>query len=315
MLAVKSKVLVTGGAGYIGAVLVPQLLDAGYTVTVLDDFRYGQSSLLDCCYHPALRIVRGDAGDIEWLGRELPGVEWILPLAAIVGAPACDRQPKEATRVNLHAIKLLLQLRGARQKIIFPTTNSGYGIGQSGVKCDETTPLQPISLYGQLKVAAETAVLAAGNSITLRLATVFGISPRLRLDLLVNDFVYRAVNDRFVVLFEAHFQRNYIHIRDVARAFLHTMAHFPTMHGQTYNVGLSDANLSKLDLCRAIKQQLSNFYFVEAAVGHDPDQRNYIVSNAKLEATGFRPHYSLADGIAELIKGYQIIRFNQYRNL
>lgn len=310
----EEKVLVTGGAGYIGSVLVPELLRAGHAVTVIDNFRYGQTSLLDCCHYPQLRIVCGDAGNIELLARELPGVDWIFPLAGIVGAPACDRQPGEAKRVNRDAVGLLLNLRGPQQKIIFPATNSGYGIGQPGIACDETTSLKPISLYGQLKVEAEKAVLAAGNSVTLRLATVFGVSPRMRLDLLVNDFVYRAVTDRFVIVFEAHFKRNYIHIRDVVRAFLHTMTNFKLMTGEPYNVGLSDANLSKLELCREIQKQVPDFYYHEAKIGRDPDQRNYLVSNAKIKAAGFRPKVSLAAGIAELIKGYQVIQQNQFSN-
>ena len=309
------RILVTGGAGYLGSVLVPTLLAEGHEVTVLDNFLYAQNSLLDCCHHPSLSVIRGDARDRALLAQHLPGVDVILPLACLTGAPLCDRDPLEAKSVNLDAIRLLLELRRPEQRVVFPTTNSGYGIGQNGIHCTEETPLRPISTYGRLKVEAEQAVLEAGNSVTLRLATAFGISPRMRLDLLVNDFVYRAVTDGFLIVFQGHFKRNYIHVRDIARAFAHTLAHFDAMNGQPYNVGLSDANLSKLELCEEIKQQVPNFYVVEAEIGEDPDKRNYIVSNAKIERTGFKPIMSLQAGIAELIKGYQVVRRHGYANV
>ena len=309
------RILVTGGAGYLGSILVPTLLSEGHEVTVIDNFMYDQTSLLDCCDQPKLTIVRGDARDEALISRHLRDQEVALPLACLTGAPLCDQDPLEAKSVNLDAILLLLKLRRPEQRVIFPTTNSGYGIGQEGISCTEETPLRPVSTYGRLKVEAEEAVLAAGNSITLRLATVFGISPRMRLDLLVNDFVYRAVTDGALVLFQAHFKRNYIHIRDVARAFLHSLKQFESMQGQAYNVGLSDANLSKRELCEEIKKQIPSFYFTEAEIGEDKDKRNYIVSNEKIERTGFTPRVSLQAGIAELIKGYQIIRRNEYANV
>jgi nucleoside-diphosphate-sugar epimerase len=236
-------------------------------------------------------------------------------LACITGAPACDKDPIAARTVNFEAIKMILDLRSKQQMIIFPTTNSGYGIGLPGIYCTEETPLAPISLYGRLKVEAEKAVLDSGNSITLRLATGFGISPRMRLDLLVNDFVYRALTDRFIVLFEAHFKRNYIHVRDIAKVFIHCLNNFEIMKNEPYNVGLSDANLSKLELCQEIKKQIPSFYFIEAQIGEDLDKRNYIVSNEKIERTGFKAEISLQEGIAELIKGYQIIRRREYGNV
>ena len=309
------RILVTGGAGYLGSVLVPTLLADGHNVTVIDNFLYGQASLLDCCHHQGLTIIRGDARDRAVLEAAVKQADAIIPLACLTGAPACDRNPAEARRINLEAIRLLLELRSRTQPIIFPTTNSGYGVGQAGIHCTEETPLRPVSLYGQLKVEAEQAVLEAGHSVTLRLATAFGISPRMRLDLLVNDFVYRAVTDRFLVVFQGHFKRNYIHVRDIAQAFLHALTHLETMNGQPYNVGLSDANLSKLELCAEIKKQIPAFYYVEAAIGEDPDKRNYIVSNEKIERTGFRPRVSLQDGIAELIKGYQVVRRTMYANV
>jgi len=310
------KILVTGGAGYIGSVLVPELLRAGHEVTILDNFLYNQTSLLDVCNFKTLTIVRGDARDEELMKKLILGKDFIIPLACLVGAPLCDRDPIAARTTNLEAIELILKIRTKGQKIIFPNTNSGYGIGESNVTfCTEESPLRPVSLYGRLKVEAEEKLLKAGDAITLRLATVCGISPRMRLDLLVNDFVYRAANDRFVVLFEAYFKRNYIHIRDVARAFMHAMDNFEKMKDNAFNVGLSDANLSKLELCEEIKKQLPDFVFIESAIGKDPDKRNYVVSNEKIEATGFRPTHSIQDTIRELIKGYQVVKRNSYANI
>jgi len=238
----------------------------------------------------------------------------IMPLACLVGAPLCAQKPIEARSINLDAILMLLRNASKAQKFISPTTNSGYGVGQAGVFCTEETPMNPISLYGVLKVELEKALLDAG-AISLRLATVCGVSPRMRLDLLGNDFTYRAVVDRFVVLFEAHFKRNYVHVRDVARAFCHALDHFDEMQGQPYNVGLSDANLSKMELCREIQKQIPDFTVMEAAICKEPDQRNYVVSNAKIEATGYKPQISIQRAIAELIKGYQVVRRNQHANV
>jgi nucleoside-diphosphate-sugar epimerase len=309
------KILVTGGAGYIGSVLVPTLLHGGHDVTVVDSFMYGQTPLLDVCHDPRLTIIRGEARDRELMKRAIDGKNVIIPLAALVGAPLCAKDPDEACAVNFGAVELLLQLRDPEQRVIYPNTNSGYGLGQGENFCTEDTPLNPISVYGRTKCQAEQAVLSAGNSITFRLAIVFGVSPRMRLDLLVNDFTYRAVNDGFVVLFEAHFMRNYVHVRDVGRAFLHAMDNFDAMQGQPYNVGLSEANLSKLELCERIKLQVPGFYFVEAALGEDPDKRNYVVSNARIEATGYKPTVSLDNGIRELIKAYQVVKRIQFSNV
>jgi len=309
------QILVTGGAGYIGSILVPALLQKGYQVVVVDNFIYQQNSLLDCCQNKNLTIIRGDARDRDLISGQIKKVDVIFPLACLTGAPLCSKDPIGAKTTNFDAIKMLLDLRSKDQRIIFPTTNSGYGIGEKGVYCTEETPLRPVSLYGKLKVEIEKLILDSGNSITLRLATVFGISPRMRLDLLVNDFTYRAVNDRFLVLFEAHFKRNYLHVRDVAKAFIHCLENFDDMKGEPYNVGLSDANLSKWELCEEIKKQVPDFYFAEASVGEDPDKRDYIVSNAKIEATGFKPEFSLQDGISELIKGYQVLRNRQFSNV
>jgi len=309
------KILITGAAGYIGSILTPELLRQDHEVIAVDNFMYGQSSLLDCVNDKKLTVVRADTRDEKIISQYIKDIDFIIPLAAIVGAPACDKDPESARAINLEAIKMILKLRQPNQKIIFPNTNSGYGIGQKDISCDEKTPLNPISLYGKLKVEAEKTILEAGNAIIFRLATVFGISPRMRLDLLVNDFVYRAINDRFIVLFEAHFKRNYIHIRDVAKAFIHAIDNFENMKNEPYNVGLSDANLSKWELCEEIKKQLPNFYFVEAKIGEDIDKRDYVVSNEKIEKTGFKPQVSLEQGIAELIKGYNIIKRNQFANI
>ena len=309
------KILVTGGAGYIGSVLVPELLAKGHDVIVVDNFMYNQQALLDCCYNEELTVIRGDVRDKSLISKCMKKADAILPLACLTGAPLCSKDPLGAQTINFDAIKMILAMRKKNQKIIFPTTNSGYGVGQKGIFCTEETPLNPITLYGRLKVDIEKLVLASGNSITLRLATVMGVSPRMRLDLLVNDFTYRAVNDRFLVIFEPHFKRNYVHVRDVSKAFIHSLDNFDSMKNEPYNVGLSEANMSKWELCEEIKKQVPDFYFVEAKIGEDPDKRDYIVSNEKIEATGFKPDYSLQRSIEELVKGYQVIKRNQFANV
>lgn len=310
-----TRILVTGGAGYLGAVLVPVLLASGHEVTVLDNFTYGQATLLDQCSDKRFTIVRADCRDDRAVREAVKGADIIVPLAAIVGAPACDADPHAATTINVGAVQTLLARRAREQAVIFPCTNSGYGIGDRGTVCTEDSPLRPLSLYGRTKVEAERAVLDSGNAISLRLATVFGLSARMRLDLLVNDFVYRAVTDGFIVVFEGHFKRNYIHIRDVARAFLFAIDNFDRMKGRPYNVGLSEANLSKLELCAEIKRHIPRFTYLEAPVGTDPDKRDYIVSNERIEAAGFLPTHSLSGGIEELIKGYTILRRTEFSNV
>ena len=310
-----TKVLVTGGGGYLGSVLVPTLLEKGYEVTVLESFLFGQNSLLDCCRFENFRIMRGDCRDERTLKEALAGQDIVIPLAALVGAPLCNQDQGGALSTNQNAIELLCRLSSQKQIILYPTTNSGYGVGEKGKFCTEETPLRPISLYGTTKVRAEEAVLSRGNSLTFRLATVFGASPRMRIDLLVNDFVYRAVHDRAVLIFEGHFKRNYIHIRDVARAFLHAIENFPKMQGKPYNVGLEEANLSKLELCAKIQQHLPKFVFVEAPIGEDPDKRDYIVSNERILATGFQTEWDLDRGIRELIKVFTILRQSKYANV
>ena len=308
------KSIVTGGAGFLGSVMVPGLLDAGHKVTVLDSFIYGQNSLAGVCGNPDFAVVNGDVRKKDVILPLLKEADIIIPLAALVGAPLCAADPEGARAINHGAIKLMLDHMSREQHLLMPTTNSAYGTGDADNFCDETSPLNPISEYAKDKVEVEKMILERENSISFRLATVFGMSPRMRIDLLVNDFTYRAVKDRFLVIFEGHFKRNYIHIKDVARVFLHSLSRFNSMRGEIFNVGLSDSNLSKMELCQVIKEILPDFFFHEAEVGKDPDQRNYIVSNAKIEGTGFKPAYSLNQGVLELIKGYTMIKENEYRN-
>ena len=311
----KHSILVTGGAGYLGSTLVPMLLAEGHKVTVLDSFMFQQSSLNHVCADPNLEIVRGDTRDVDIVAPLLAKTDIVIPLAALVGAPLCARDAVGAETINRDAVRMLADKMSRDQWMLTPITNTGYGVGEEGKFCTEETPLRPISLYGRTKVEAEQAALTRENAISFRLATVFGMSPRMRLDLLVNDFVYRAVNDRTLVLFEAHFKRNFIHVRDVARVFLHGIANFESMKSEPYNVGLSDANLSKAELCSVIRQHLPKFVALEAPIGEDPDKRDYIVSNEKVEATGFKPAFSLDDGIRELIKGYVMLKDSRYSNV
>lgn len=311
------KVLVTGGAGYIGTVLTEMLLawEEVKNVVVLDNFTHGQPSLAHLCNCPWLDIINGDARDPDILVPLVTAADVVIPLAAVVGAPACDRDKQSAGSTNVGAVRAIVRKLSPDKRLLIPITNSGYGIGDPGKECTEESPLRPVSLYGQLKVAAEHAAFDHPNTVSLRLATVFGWSSRMRLDLLVNDFVWRAVTDKAVVLFEADFKRNFIHVRDVAATFIWALKHWDVMANQTYNVGLSAANLSKRELCALIRGHLPCFVYLESPVGVDPDKRDYIVSNAKLEATGWRPDWFLDDGIEELIRGYRMLRKTLYGNV
>ncbi len=302
-----THILVTGGAGYLGSILCEHLLHAGYRVTVMDSLLYGQNSLFHFCADPHFDFICGDVRDEEAMKPLIKKADVLIPLAAIVGAPACQRDPWLARSVNLDSIRLLNRLRSPRQLVVFPNTNSGYGVSSGETFCTEDTPLKPISLYGQTKVEAEQILLQSSNAITLRLATVFGMSPRLRLDLLVNHFVYAALKERYLVIFEKDFKRNYVHIRDVAECFVHCLEHAPQMTGKPFNLGLDAANLSKAELAQKVKTFVPDFYIHYAEVGRDPDQRNYIVSNERLRKAGFAARRSLDEGIQELIKGYRMM--------
>ena len=301
------KILITGGAGYLGSVMTGVLLKAGHQVTVLDNISLGIPSLLGYCSNPEFDFIRGDSRDERILKELVPGFDVIIPLAAVVGAKACDNDPVLARTVNLEAIRSLNKLRGKEQWVVSPCTNSGYGTQSGDIYCTEETPLEPISLYGETKVTAEKELLEFENSISLRLATVFGPSPRMRLDLLVNDFVYRAFKDGFIVIYERHFKRNYVHIEDVADCFLHCITNFDGMRGEPYNVGLNEANLSKAELAEKIKEYFPKFYIHYADIGSDPDKRNYIVSNDKIKAKGFEAKRSIDEGIRQLTKVYSML--------
>lgn len=308
------KVLITGAAGYIGSVLTPLLLEKGFEVTALDNLAYRQVSLLNCFGNENFRFVKGDCLDEPLLSKLMDEVDVIIPLAAVVGAPACKQNPSYAKSVNVDSIQLILKHLKKDQLIVFPNTNSGYGVGEEGLHCTEETPLRPVSDYGKWKVAMEKELLASGQAISLRLATVFGVSPRMRVDLLVNDFTYRACHDRTIVVFEENFKRNYIHVRDVANTFLFAINHATEMRGEAFNVGLSDANLSKKELCEKIRKYVPDLYYHAAEIGKDPDQRNYIVSNEKLEKLGWKPTQSLESGVRELVGAFSLIKYNQFAN-
>ncbi len=309
------KILVTGGAGYLGSILVPQLLDDGFEVTVVDNFMFNQSSLNQLYSNENFNMINQDVRIKGEMKPIYSKYDIIIPLAAIVGAPLCKKDPINANLTNHNSIIDMLDLLSKDQVIIMPTTNSAYGTGDKDNFCDEETPLKPISTYAIDKVKIEKKLMERDNSISYRLATVFGFSPRMRLDLLVNDFVYRAYKDNYIVLFESKFKRNYIHIKDVAKAFLHAIKNFKEMKSNIYNVGLSNANISKYELCEKIKKFIPEFVFFDDQFSKDEDQRNYIVSNKKIENTGFHPSFNLEDGIKELLKGYISIRNNYHGNV
>lgn len=310
-----NNILVTGGAGYLGSILCEHLLAAGHKVVVLDNLMYGQHSLFHFCANPNFEFICGDVRNETTLYPALKKADVIIPLAAIVGAGACDKDPILAKTVNLDAIRLMNRLRSTQQLVIYPVTNSGYGTKSGDVFCTEETPMEPITLYGETKVQAEAEILNSSNVISLRLATVFGMSPRMRLDLLVNHFTFSAVTDGYIVIFEKDFKRNYIHIRDVADCFLHCIQNADKMTGRAYNVGLDDANLSKEELALKVKDYVPRFYVHFSEIGSDPDKRNYIVSNQRLRDAGFEAKRSLDDGIQELIKGYRMFGRNPMKNV
>ncbi|MEX0715359.1 MAG: NAD(P)-dependent oxidoreductase [Planctomycetaceae bacterium] len=308
------RILVTGGAGYLGSILCARLLDAGQRVTVLDNLLYGGNSLFHLCADPNFDFVRGDVRDEATMRRLVAEADAIVPLAAIVGAAACDRDPFMSQSVNVDSVRLLNRLRSPSQLVVYPVTNSGYGTKSGEVHCTEETPLEPITLYGRQKVEAEAELLGHGRTIALRLATVFGMSPRLRLDLLVNHFVYAAVTDGYIVIFEKDFKRNYVHIRDVADCFVHCLEHADAMVGKPYNVGLDEANYSKEELALKVREHVPRFYLHFSELRSDPDKRNYIVSNQRLREAGFEAKRTLDDGIRELLKGYRMLGRPPFKN-
>lgn len=312
----KTKVALFGGAGFIGSVLTEALLEkyGKYEVTVIDNLMYRQSSLLHFCYNKDFKFIKGDIRDTQLVNTILKNIDVIIPLAALVGAPICNRNPKLAREINLDAVKYIAQNKFKEQLLLYPNTNSGYGIGEKDLYCTEETVLNPVSVYGETKVLAEKEVLSVENSMAFRLATVFGVSNKMRTDLLVNEFVYKAWSDGYIVLYESHFKRNYVHIRDVARAFIWAIENFDKVKGEVFNLGLSNANLSKLELCLKIKEYLPEFHIDLAETHKDPDQRNYIVSNEKIESRGFKAEISIDDGIQELLKSFQMLHINQYSN-
>ena len=308
----KKKILITGGGGYIGNILTPLLLKNDYAVTVFDNLIHRQHGIMENCTDDYFKFVYGDVRDKPMYKKLIESHDVIINLAAYVGMPLCNRFPVEAVQVNQESAEFLAENASAQQVIIHANTNSGYGLGKhvegKAVHCTEETPLNPISIYGKTKCAAERAIMSAkGNNITFRLATVMGVSRKMRMDLLVNDFTYKAWNDRYIVLFESSFLRNFIHVRDVAEAFLWALQGKVNV-GNVYNLGNTSANVNKMDLCLAIKKQLPDFFITESEINKDPDQRNYIVSNEKLEATGWSPMYSLDDTIREVIMACPIIK-------
>ena len=301
------KILVTGGAGYLGSVIIPKLIQDGHSVVVIDNLKYGQRSLLSLASIYDFEFIQADAREERILKDQLKKVDAIVPLAALVGAPACDHDPILAHSLNVESIKNILQIRSHDQIIIYPTTNSGYGTKSGDVYCTEDTPLEPISLYGKTKVEAEKLILNEKNTLTLRLATVFGVSARIRIDLLVNHFVYLAVTQGYIVIYEKHFKRNFVYIRDVADCFSFAINNFTSLQGGAYNFGLDDANYSKEELANIIKKEVPNFMAVYSEIGEDPDKRNYIVSNQKLKGKGFSAVRTVHQGVRELINAYRMI--------
>ena len=300
------KVLVTGGAGYLGSVIVDKLLNVGYEVIVLDKLLFNQTSLLQYTSNPNFKFIYGDVRNEELLEKLCNEVDIIIPLAAIVGFPACAADPKLAKEINFDQIFNIVKF-AKDKKILYPNTNSGYGIGVGQTECTEDSPLTPISVYGQTKCDSENFLRANTSAITFRLATVFGASSRMRTDLLVNDFVYKAITDKYIVVFEKSFKRNFIHIEDVASAFLFMLKNYDKYKGEVFNVGLTSANLSKQELLEKIQSYVKDFAVSYNDYYEDPDKRDYIVSNAKIEATGWKPKWDLDMGIKQLIMVYQMI--------
>ena len=300
------KILITGGAGYLGSVLTEVLLNKGYLVTVLDNLNFKQTSVAPFAYHPNFDFILGDVTNDSLLKSYVEKHDVIIPLAAIVGMPACKAQPELTVKVNYQQVKNIAKWVTNNQMVLIPNTNSQYGSSTEIIT--EESPFKPLSLYAETKCDAEKAVLDSGNGIALRLATVFGMSYRMRMDLLVQDFVYKALTDGYLLLFESHFIRNYIHVRDIANTFLFMIENYEKCNNNAFNVGLTEANCTKLELAQTIQKYIPDLVIVENNFKQDLDQRNYMVSNSKLESQGWVPTFTLDDGIKELIKGYQLIK-------
>ena len=307
------KILITGGAGYIGQVLTPMLLEKGYQVVIIDKSIFGQKPYED---KKNFKFINGDVRDYTLIKKILEGNNFdvVIPLAALVGAPICSKFVSEAEEINYKSCNFLFDNLDKSTKIILPVSNSGYGIAEHDKPCTEESPLNPISVYGVTKVKSENSLIKRGNYISLRLATIFGMSPRMRLDLLVNNFVYDAITKKYLEIFEGKFKRNYVHIKDVARAFIFCIENFDKLKNNIFNFGLEDVNLTKIELAENIKKHVEGFNYVLNEFGHDPDKRDYIVSNQKILKTGFEFQYSLDRGIKELVDGIQKLEKGNYTN-
>ena len=301
-----SKILITGGGGYVGSMLTTILVNLGHRVSVIDLMKYDKGSLNHLYYHKNFKLIQKDIRDKKIMKKLIRQNEYIIPLAALVGAPLCDKNKKEAVSVNYDSIKSLVSLSTKKNKIIFLTTNSGYGVGEKNKFCDENSPLRPISLYGRTKCDAEKEVMKFKNCICFRLATVFGFSYRMRTDLLVNNFVYNAMQTKRLTIFEPHFRRNFIHIRDVVSAIVYSINNFKKLRSNVYNLGLSSANISKLMLAKKIRKQMKNLKVTIVKNKKDPDKRDYFVSNRKIEKKGFKAKILLETGIDELMTLFEV---------
>ena len=297
----KKKILITGGAGYIGSMLATALVQKGHIVTVVDILKYSSNSINHLFVNKNFIFLKEDITKINVLKKITKNQDFIIPLAGLVGAPLCEKFKKEAVKTNLTSVKLLLKIKKKKQKIIFPTSNSGYGIGQKNKFCDENSPLNPISLYGRTKAEAEKEILKKGNCVAFRLATIFGFSYRMRTDLLVNNFVEKAIKTKKIEIYEPHFRRNFIHIKDVVKAFIFAIDNFNSLKNNVYNLGLSSANITKIQLAKKIRKQFLPLKIIIKKNKKDPDQRDYFVSNKKIEKKGFCAKISLEMGIKELI--------------
>ena len=308
------RILITGGAGYIGSKLVTKLLDHNFLVTVIDVLKFSSRSLNHLFNNKNFTFVKGDVRNKELMKNLVQKNEFIIPLAALVGAPLCKKNKKEAISVNLESIKLLMKIINKKNKIIYLTTNSGYGVGEKNKYCNEESPLNPISLYGKTKVEAEKIIMKSRNSIGFRLATVFGYSYRMRTDLLVNNFVFKSIRDKRLIIYEPHFRRNFIHVNDVIDCIIYSINNFNHLKSNVYNLGLSTANLSKLMLAKKIKQKLKYLKIKIIKNIKDPDQRDYYVSNKKIEKRGFKAKIKIESGIDELINVFNNTKVNIINN-